>query len=147
MKRVFSVLLVIMVHLNLNLAHADATDDFMQTLKTTPFDAIDLALVRLRLFVDGENRNSNIKGTQLKFIHTNNRIELTSIIRKLRSEMSTAECNEALRNLQSVYTNTELTKIAFPNHSSDERKLASEVFNYQTLLVDKVQPTRVFTCN
>jgi DNA primase catalytic subunit len=137
------------VHLNLNLAYADAdaTDDFMQTLKTTPFDAIDVALVRLELFTDRENRNSSVKDTQLKFIHTNNRIELTSVIKKPKSEMSIAACDNALKKLKSAYKNTALTKIAFPDYSSDDQKLAVKIFNYQALLVDKIQPSTVFACN
>jgi hypothetical protein len=147
MRTIFSIFIAIIVHLNLNLAYADATDDFMQTLKTTPFDAIDVALVRLELFTDRENRNSSVKDTQLKFIHTNNRIELTSVIKKPKSEMSIAECDNALKNLKSAYTNTELTKIAFPDHSKDDQKLAAKIFNYQALLVDKMQPSTVVACN
>jgi hypothetical protein len=147
MKMIFSIFIVILVYLNLNLAYADATDNFMQTLKTTPFNAIDIALVRLVLFTDKENRNSSAIDTQLKFIHTNNRIELTSVIKKPKSEMSIAECDNALKNLKSAYTNTELTKIAFPDHSKDDQKLAAKIFNYQALLVDKMQPSTVVACN
>jgi hypothetical protein len=138
--------MVIMVHLNLNLAYADATDDFMQTLKTTLFDAIDVALVRLALFTNREPRNSSAKDTQLKFIHTNNRIELTGVIKKPTSEISIAACDNALKSLKSACKNTELVKIAFPDYSSDDQKFAVKVFNYQALLVDKIQPCTVFAC-
>ena len=147
MRTIFSIFIVTIVHLNLNLAYADATDDFMQTLKTTPFDAIDVALVRLELFTDRENRNSSATDTQLKFIHTNNRIELTGVIKKPKSEISIAACDNALKKLKSAYKSTALTKIAFPDYSSGDQKLAVKVFNYQALLVDKMQPSKIFACN
>ncbi len=147
MRAIFSIFSAIIVPLHLNLAYADATDDLMQTLKTTPIDAIDVALVRLELFTDRENRNSSATDTQLKFIHTNNRIELTGVIKKPKSEMSIAACDNALKKLKSAYKNTALTKIAFPDYSSGDQKLAVKVFNYQALLVDKMQPSTVFACN
>ncbi len=147
MRAIVNLFAVIVMHLNFNLAYVDATDHFVPTLKAMPFDAIDVALVRLELFTDRENRNSSAKDTQLKFIHTNNRIELTSVIKKPKSEMSIAACDNALKKLKSAYKNTALTKIAFPDYSSDDQKLAVKIFNYQALLVDKIQPSTVFACN
>ena len=66
-----------------NLTCADATDNFMPWLKATPFDAIDVALVKLGLFVGSESRSSQAKDTQLKFIHTDNCTALTSVIKNL----------------------------------------------------------------
>ena len=147
MKIIFSALVLIIVHLNLSLAHADTIDNFMQTLRTTHVKAIDVALIRLALFIDDENKKLNVKNKKLKFIQTNNRIELTIFIKKSKSEMTITQCHNALKNLKTNYKNTALTKIVFPDYSSDDQTIAKEIFNYQVLLVDKAEPNVVVTCN
>jgi hypothetical protein len=87
MKIIFSLLVVIVVHLNLSLAHADTTDDLMQILRTTHVKAIDVALIRLELFIGEENKKLKLKKTELKFIQTNNRIELNTFIKKSKKKL------------------------------------------------------------
>lgn len=84
MRAIVNLFAVIVMHLNFNLAYVDATDHFVPTLKAMPFDAIDVVLFKLGLFVDCENRSFHAKATQLKFIHTYNRMALTSVIKTLR---------------------------------------------------------------
>lgn len=147
MKIVFSILVAIIVHLNLSLAHADTTDDFIQKLRTTHVKAIDVALIRLELFIDGENKKLKAKNTELKFIQTNNRIELNAFIKTSNSEMTITQCHNALKNLKLSYKNRVLTKTALPDYSSDDQKMAEKIFNYQVLFVDKIKPDIVVTCN
>jgi hypothetical protein len=147
MKIIFSLLVVTVVHLNLSLAHADTTDDFMQTLRTTHVKAIDVALIRLELFIDEENKKLKVKNTELKFIQTNNRIELNTFIKKSNSEMTITQCRNALKNLKKSYKNKTLSKIALPDHSSKDQKIAEKIFNHQVLLVDKIESDVVVTCN
>ena len=147
MKIIFSLLVVIVVHLNLSLAHADTTDDFMQILRTTHVKAIDVALIRLELFIDQENKKLKVKNTELKFIQTNNRIELNTFIKKSNSEMTITQCRNALKNLKKSYKNKALVKIALPNYSSENQKIAEKIFNHQVLLVDKIESDVVITCN
>jgi DNA primase catalytic subunit len=138
---------VIVVHLNLSLAHADTTDDFMQILRTTHVKAIDVALIRLELFIDQENKKLKVKNTELKFIQTNNRIELNTFIKKSNSEMTITQCRNALKNLKKSYKHKALVKIALPNYSSENQKIAEKIFNHQVLLVDKIESDVVITCN
>jgi hypothetical protein len=147
MKIIFSLLVVIVVHLNLSLAHADTTDDLMQILRTTHVKAIDVALIRLELFIDEENKKLKVKNTELKFIQTNNRIELNTFIKKSNSEMTITQCRNALKNLKKSYKNKALVKIALPNYSSEDQKTAEKIFNHQVLLVDKIESDVVITCN
>jgi hypothetical protein len=147
MKIIFSLLVVIVVHLNLSLAHADTTDDLMQILRTTHVKAIDVALIRLELFIGEENKKLKLKKTELKFIQTNNRIELNTFIKKSNSEMTITQCRNALKNLKKSYKNKALVKIALPNYSSEDQKIAEKIFNHQVLLVDKIESDVVITCN
>lgn len=147
MKIIFSLLVVIVVHLNLSLAHADTTDDLMQILRTTHVKAIDVALIRLELFIGEENKKLKLKKTELKFIQTNNRIELNTFIKKSNSEMTITQCRNALKNLKKSYKNKALVKIALPNYSSEDQKTAEKIFNHQVLLVDKIESDVVITCN
>jgi hypothetical protein len=147
MKIIFSLLVVIVVYLNLSLAHADTTDDLMQILRTTHVKAIDVALIRLELFIGEENKKLKLKKTELKFIQTNNRIELNTFIKKSNSEMTITQCRNALKNLKTSYKNKALVKIALPNYSSEDQKIAEKIFNHQVLLVDKIESDVVITCN
>jgi uncharacterized membrane protein len=147
MKIIFSLLVVIVVHLYLSLANADATGDFMQTLKTTHVKAIDVALIRLELFIDKENKKLKVKNTELKFIQTNNRIELNTFIKNSNSEMIITQCRNALKNLKTSYKNKALIKIALPNYSSENQKIAEKTFNHQVLLAEEIAPNAVLTCN
>jgi hypothetical protein len=147
MKIIFSVLVLAIVHLNLNLAYADNAEDFMHLLETTHVKAIDVALIRLDLFAERENQTLNDEYKKIKFLHTKNRIELNVFIKDASSKMTSKACTKALSNLKADYKNKFLAKTAFPDYSAIDQNKAEKIFNYQVLLIDDADTSKVISCN
>ncbi len=145
MKTLIVLLLLATSHL-LPLAYADNTEDFIKMLKTTQVNGIDTALIRLDLFSIQENKQLASNKTQLKFIYTDNKLELSTFIKKEKPKMTINECLRYLKRIKEDYNNAKLSRIAFTNYSPSDQKIAEKLFAYQVLLVDQAEPDMVMTC-
>ncbi len=145
MKFVIALLLIATSHFQ-SFAHADHTESFINKLKATQINGIEAALIRLGLFAAQENKKIASKQTQLMFIYTNNKLELSVFIKKEKPSMNINECRRYLRSIKGDYNATKLSRIAFADYSVSDQKTAKSLFAYQILLVDQVEPDIVMSC-
>jgi len=145
MKIAISLLLIITSHL-FSLAYAGSIEDFIQRLKVTNINGIDAALIRLDSFLTQKNKQLVKNKTQLKFIYTNNTLELSAFIKKEKTRITSNECLGHLQRIKNNYGRTQLSHIAFANDTAQNQKTAERLFAYQVLLVDQAKPDVVISC-
>lgn len=145
MKIAITLLLVAISHL-FSLAHADSIEDFIQRLKVTNINGIDAALIRLDLFSTQKNKQLAKNKTQLRFIYTNNTLELSAFIKQEKPRVTSNECLSHLQRIKDNYGRSQLSHIAFANDTAQNQKTAERLFAYQVLLVDQTEPSVVVSC-
>ena len=145
MKHIATTILIIIINL-CTYTYADTADNLLVKLKKTHINGIDAALIRLDLFSAQQNKQLEKKKTQLKFIYTYDRLELSAFIRKPRPGMTINECLNYLKRIKNDYPNMTLSETAFPKYANIDKKIAGQLFTHQVLLVDEKDPELVVSC-